>query len=937
MDGDDTMSGGTGNDLFLHFVGDGNDRIDGGTETGSTNPDYDIVRIIGDAEARTFTIGKAVGGTDITPVANLADVSVTYTGTGAGSVRADEVERVEVVAGTGGITVNVGDTSGTAILPTTIVITGGAGNDVVNLNGWAGDTHVVFNGNGGDNLVIFGESWSATDIVDNGDGTFTITVNGVSVDVSDVETFTFGDRTLDLGDLFGATPTDIIPDALSVAENSAAGTVVGSVSGVDADGAHEVLTYAFVVAGQPSTTSVDGLFTIDPATGEVTVAQGAILDFETAPSHDVVVRVTDSKGFEYEETISIAVSDVNEAPVEVANFDLRFASGQSLSPTSVLDGVSASPLTAHGVTGGGFSNHFYFNNWSSNLDAGKYYQLTIDPHGKTLDFSNVQFSMENTTSGAHNWAMRSSIDGFSSNLAIGSFSSGVVTSYSVDLTNLPEIQATGFITFRWYVWGGSGTAGFANHEPGGAGGGSVDRGMDLTFNAYIKDAVTDPIALDMNDDGVDLSATTMFDIDADGDLDAIGWTGPEDGVLAVDLDGSGAIEDGSELFSEVFGGGSHANSLEALRTLDSNGDGVIDAQDAAYNDILVWQDANSDGVSQAGELQTLAERGIASLDLDAAEANRNVDGNTIFAQGTYTKSGGGTGTYVGVSFGAANDDVDNEDQARQTAIAAGLAIILYTASAEEVVAGLEKVVLTGQPEHGEIVITGDFIVIYTPTPGFEGADQVTLETRFLDGTVATRSMDLTINATGTNIAPAGAGDDAGVAGGDAAAAASVEPMAVITGQVITGDDADNVLVGAAGDDQLFGLGGDDLLFGGEGDDILNGGLGFDTLTGGDGGDTFVFDADALSDAVNNGIQDLIADYDILEGDVVDLSALLDGQVVNDTNETDYVRMDGNVLTVDVDGTTGGENFVEIAQFSAAPGAEALKILVDDDTGSTVTI
>jgi Ca2+-binding RTX toxin-like protein len=129
------------------------------------------------------------------------------------------------------------------------------------------------------------------------------------------------------------------------------------------------------------------------------------------------------------------------------------------------------------------------------------------------------------------------------------------------------------------------------------------------------------------------------------------------------------------------------------------------------------------------------------------------------------------------------------------------------------------------------------------------------------------------------------------------------------------------------------------LTGGLGDDILNGGLGFDTLTGGDGGDTFVFDADALSDAVNNGIQDLIADYDILEGDVVDLSALLEGQVVTDANEASYVKMDatGTVLEVDIDGAGSDHGFVEIAQFSAAPGAEALKILVDDDTGSTVTI
>uniref|UniRef100_UPI0030ED06CF calcium-binding protein n=1 Tax=uncultured Hoeflea sp. TaxID=538666 RepID=UPI0030ED06CF len=153
----------------------------------------------------------------------------------------------------------------------------------------------------------------------------------------------------------------------------------------------------------------------------------------------------------------------------------------------------------------------------------------------------------------------------------------------------------------------------------------------------------------------------------------------------------------------------------------------------------------------------------------------------------------------------------------------------------------------------------------------------------------------------------------------------------------TGNDLANTLTGNSGNNTLLGLGGDDLLFGGDGDDILNGGLGFDTLTGGDGGDTFVFDTDALSDAVNNGIQDLIADYDILEGDVVDLSALLDGQTVTEANEAEFVRIDGNVLTVDVDGAANGETFVEIAKFSSAPGTEALKILVDDDTNATVII
>ena len=90
--------------------------------------------------------------------------------------------------------------------------------------------------------------------------------------------------------------------------------------------------------------------------------------------------------------------------------------------------------------------------------------------------------------------------------------------------------------------------------------------------------------------------------------------------------------------------------------------------------------------------------------------------------------------------------------------------------------------------------------------------------------------------------------------------------------------------------------------------------------------------------LGNGIQDLIADYNFGEGDVVDLSALLGSEDVNDTNANDYVRMDGKFLTVDVDGAANGESFVQIAEFLVAPGTDALKILVDDDvTPSSVII
>ena len=155
----------------------------------------------------------------------------------------------------------------------------------------------------------------------------------------------------------------------------------------------------------------------------------------------------------------------------------------------------------------------------------------------------------------------------------------------------------------------------------------------------------------------------------------------------------------------------------------------------------------------------------------------------------------------------------------------------------------------------------------------------------------------------------------------------------------TGNELANTITGNSGDNVLLGLGGDDILIGGLGDDILNGGLGEDTLTGGLGADTFVFDNDALTDAVNNGIQDLIADYDFAggNGDVVDLSELLGSETVDQANADDYVRMDGNFLTVDVDGAANGEHFVQIAEFDTAPAVNALKILVDDDPSDTVII
>ena len=118
----------------------------------------------------------------------------------------------------------------------------------------------------------------------------------------------------------------------------------------------------------------------------------------------------------------------------------------------------------------------------------------------------------------------------------------------------------------------------------------------------------------------------------------------------MDLDGSGQIEDMSEVFSEVFNGGNYTDSLAALASLDTNADQVISAEDTQFDEILVWQDSDSDGVSTEAELSTLTDHGISALDLDVVATDETVSGNTIDAVGTVEFDDATTGTFAEVTF-----------------------------------------------------------------------------------------------------------------------------------------------------------------------------------------------------------------------------------------------------------------------------------------------
>ncbi|USO04205.1 MAG: type I secretion C-terminal target domain-containing protein [Rhodospirillales bacterium] len=160
----------------------------------------------------------------------------------------------------------------------------------------------------------------------------------------------------------------------------------------------------------------------------------------------------------------------------------------------------------------------------------------------------------------------------------------------------------------------------------------------------------DPLVLDLDGDGVELvglEAGILFDMDNDVDLEQVGWVARDDALLALDRNGDGVINDQSELFGNTD---VYADGFANLASYDSNNDGVIDARDAIWNDLIVWQDVNADGVSDSAEMYTLAQMGIASISLSAADVDYTLAGNWVSHESTFTYEDGTVGQIVDAWF-----------------------------------------------------------------------------------------------------------------------------------------------------------------------------------------------------------------------------------------------------------------------------------------------
>lgn len=149
-----------------------------------------------------------------------------------------------------------------------------------------------------------------------------------------------------------------------------------------------------------------------------------------------------------------------------------------------------------------------------------------------------------------------------------------------------------------------------------------------------------PIVLDLNKNGITstkLNNTVYFDHDNNGFKEATAWIEKDDGLLALDKNGNGKIDNGSELFGNhtvsntAYGytDPKATNGYEALKTYDINNDNVIDEKDEIFSKLKIWKDKNSNGITDEGELSSLAHNNIKSIDLNYKEIAMGENSNTV--------------------------------------------------------------------------------------------------------------------------------------------------------------------------------------------------------------------------------------------------------------------------------------------------------------------
>jgi len=167
---------------------------------------------------------------------------------------------------------------------------------------------------------------------------------------------------------------------------------------------------------------------------------------------------------------------------------------------------------------------------------------------------------------------------------------------------------------------------------------NVNVGMSREFQQHFVDdlqlsafKMCDPLVINLDTDTAEFSDQTFyFDIDADGEKDEISRLGAGSGYLALDKNGDGQINDGSELFGTASG-----NGFADLAEYDEDGNGWIDENDAIWDKLKIWvKDKDGNDV-----LYRLADKGVGAICLQNVSTDFTLKGQGGQTRGAVRSSG----------------------------------------------------------------------------------------------------------------------------------------------------------------------------------------------------------------------------------------------------------------------------------------------------------
>lgn len=181
----------------------------------------------------------------------------------------------------------------------------------------------------------------------------------------------------------------------------------------------------------------------------------------------------------------------------------------------------------------------------------------------------------------------------------------------------------------------------------------IPEAMHLRLLEHMGAGVEHPIAISLNDKPLELvtllESNTTFDYGAG--LGKTSWIKPSAALLVYDVDKSKSVNHFSEIVITSWADNAKTDFEALLIAFDFNKDKVFNNQDVHFNNFLLWQDVNMNGISEPSELKTLQEAGLVSIDFNTqAPTNEAMQFDGILNTAEAHWSGGSVTTAYDLAF-----------------------------------------------------------------------------------------------------------------------------------------------------------------------------------------------------------------------------------------------------------------------------------------------